>query len=390
LRILLSSELFFPDVYGGGERFAFEVSRALVEKGNEVHVLAPRTSTAYPRRRLPACEVVEGITVHRLKGKFQYGSALSTVPYLTRLERAARDVIRDEKIEVVNAHAFRPCLPLFMASQRRAPCVATFHDVYSRGSVFGAENWLRIYGLWGVPGWGLEQLILRLPYSRVTTVSMTVRDKLSRFYDSSKIDVVYCGVDLSKFPNRRPEKVQGRILYLGRLIQYKNVWDLIRAVDLVHSQNEQAHLVIAGSGPLSSEIAGLSKRRSYISYLGRVDENEKVKLLSEAQVLALPSSDEGLGICLMEANAAFTPYVAYDIPAVREATGITHGGLLAQHRNVADLASRIGYLLANPEKAYRYAEDARATLARDFSWTTVAERLEQSFLKALARSDRHH
>jgi len=271
-----------------------------------------------------------------------------------------------------------------MASREKVPCVATFHDVYSRGSVFGAENWIRIYGLWGLLGWGLEQLILRLPYSRVTTVSMTVRDKLSHFHDRKRIDVVYCGVDLSRFPNRRPDKVQGRILYLGRLIQYKNVWDIIRAVDLLHNRIEKAHLVIAGTGPLSSEIEGMSKRRNYIKYLGMGGENEKVRLLREAQVLALPSSDEGWGLCLMEANAAFTPYVAYDIPAVREATGITHGGLLAEHRNVADLASKIGLLLADPEKGFRYAEDARATLARDFSWRAVAARLEQSFLKALA------
>lgn len=383
LRILIGPELFFPDIFGGGEHFAYNVAKNLVKRGNEVHVLAPRTSTAFPIGLLPVRETVEGVDVHRVIGRFQYRSGQSVIPYLTRLQREAGRIIRDEKIEIVNPHAFRPCLPLYMASCNKVPSVATFHDVYSRGRVFGAENWIRIYGAWGTFGWGLEQVILRLPYTRVTTVSNTVKTKLRRYFDASKIDVVFCGIDLSIFPSGRTRKVAGRVLYLGRMIRYKNVHDAIAAMDVVRKKNKDAHILFAGSGPLSHEISRLCGRREYARYIGRVSQDEKIKLLAEAQIVVLPSSEEGWGISLMEANAAFTPYVAYDIPAIRELTGTLRGGMLAEHRNTRDLAAKMSVLLENHEIGVSMARQARTIIERAFTWEAVASRMENSFNKAL-------
>jgi glycosyltransferase involved in cell wall biosynthesis len=383
LRILIGPELFFPDVFGGGEQFAYNVAKNLVKRGNEVHVLAPRTSTAFPSRLLPVRETIEGVNVHRVIGRFQYRSSQSVIPYLTRLQREAERIIRDEKIEIVNPHAFRPCLPLYVASCGKVPSVATFHDVYSRGHAFGAENWIRIYGAWGTFGWGLEQVILKLPYTRVATVSNTVKTKLKRYFDGSRIDVVFCGIDLSIFPPRRTQKVSGRVLYLGRMIQYKNVHDAIAAMDVVRKKNKDAHILLAGSGPLSREISRLCMRREYARYVGRVDQDEKIRLLSEAQITVLPSSEEGWGISLMEANAAFTPYVAYDIPAVGELTSTLRGGMLAEHRNTRDLAAKMSVLIENPEIGVSMAQQARSMIEREFTWEAVASRMEDSFNEAL-------
>lgn len=383
MRILISPELFFPDAFGGGEQFAYNVAKVLVKRGNEVHVLAPQTSTAFPGCALAAQEFIDGIKVHRIIGQFQYRSGRGVIPYLTRLQMEARRIIRDERIEIVNPHAFRPCLPSYIASWNNIPSVATFHDIYSRGNVFGAENWLRIYGTWGVLGWGMEQTILRLPYTRVVTVSNTVKAKLRKYFDAARIDVVFCGADLSVFPPKRTRKVRGRVLYLGRMIGYKNVHDAIAAMDIVQKRNKEAHVLFVGSGPLSGEIAELCRRRRYARYLGRVEQDEKIRLLAEAQIVVLPSSEEGWGITLLEANAAFTPYVAYDIPAVKELTHSTEGGMLAKHRNIHDLAAKISVLLENPEIGITLAQRGRMSVERDFTWEAVAARLEKSFHKAL-------
>jgi glycosyltransferase involved in cell wall biosynthesis len=295
----------------------------------------------------------------------------------------AKQIIKDEGIEIVNPHAFRPCLPLYLASYNNIPSVATFHDIYSRGRAFGAENWVRIYSGWGLLGWGMEQIILRLPYTRVATVSNTVKAKLRKYFDPSRIDVVFCGIDLSVFPSKRTQKVRGRVLYLGRMIQYKNVQDAIAAIDIVQERNKEAHILFAGSGPLSNEIAELCRRRKFARYLGRVDQDEKIRLLAEAQVIVLPSSEEGWGITLMEANAAFTPYVAYDIPAVNELTRTLKGGMLAEHRNIRNLAAKISVLIEKPEIGISLAQQGRTAIERDFTWEAVASRLEKSLHKAL-------
>ena len=56
LKILIGCDTFSPDI-NGAARFAERLAAGLVERGHEVHIVAPNTRY---RRQAPATEIIEG------------------------------------------------------------------------------------------------------------------------------------------------------------------------------------------------------------------------------------------------------------------------------------------------------------------------------------------
>ncbi|HKM51318.1 MAG TPA: glycosyltransferase family 4 protein [Candidatus Bathyarchaeia archaeon] len=387
MKILIGCEVFYPYLLGGGEIFAYNISRQLAKLGHEVHVICPTRSFDRSNISSPLSSMVDGVRVHRVSGEFRYRHGIQSLPYVLRMYHTASDVIREFGIEIANAQTFRPCLPLFAASKKRGiPCVGTIFDVYSTGKYYGLENWISFYGSFGLLGWITEQSILKLPFTHVITNSNATKIKIAKYFPSTHIDVVKCGVDVQRYPASLPKKVPGMILYLGRLVPYKNLQDLIHAVGIVNQQRRDTTLVIAGSGPLASYVQRIASSKNHISFHEKPSDSEKIKLLRAAQVLVLPSSEEGFGIVLLEANAAYTPIVCYDIPALRELVSSTGGGLTAEYRNVNDLADKILMIIERKELANHLALSGRRMVENDFSWPHAAHEVEMIYRKVISSS----
>jgi len=388
LRILLGCEVFYPYVQGGGEVFSYNLALQLVRLGHEVHVICPSKSFDHPDADLPSYSKLKRVHIHRVQGEFKYNQGTGSLPIIQRMSQNASALIAQREFDVVNPQTFRPCLALFPAAKRGIAVVATIFDVYSRGRACGLENWLKIYGKFGVFGWATEQAILRLPYDRIITNSEASKKKILAYKDVEPIDVVRCGVNLDDYPREIPKKIPGRILYLGRLSTYKNIPDLFSAAEKLKRTGKEISLVIAGTGPLEAYVKQVCSQFDYVRFKHRPTDREKVKLLREAEVLVLPSSEEGFGIVLLEANAAHTPFVSYDVPALRETARLTRGGLLAAHRNVNDLARKIRILLDDSELSGRLAKAGRRSVEHKFSWERAARMVEKVYTQASLKGDR--
>src|SRR5208282_2151374 len=387
MKILIGCEVFYPYVYGGGEVFAYEVSRQLAKMGHEVHIVCPRESFDRPNSQLPLLSSVDGVTVHRIRGEFTYRRGIQSLPYMLRMYIETSRIIRETGIQIVNAQTFRPCLPLLAAAKKNCvPCTVTIFDIYSRGSMFGLENWFKFYGTFGIFGWMMEQVILRLPFSRVITNSNASKNKIRKFFPSARIHVVRCAVDLQNYPRNYPNKVPGMVLYLGRLAYYKNVEDLVKAVARLKPKRNDVTLTIAGTGPLESGLRKMTGSMDYVTFISNPKGSDKIKLLRSAEVFVIPSSEEGFGIVLLESNAAYTPFVCYDIPALKELVQETQGGLLAKCRNVDDLSKQILRIIEHKTLARRLAMSGHNAVEKRFSWAHTAERIERIFQDTLNAS----
>ncbi|HKM76598.1 MAG TPA: glycosyltransferase family 4 protein [Candidatus Bathyarchaeia archaeon] len=387
MKILIGCEVFYPYLYGGGEVFAYEVSRQLAKMGHEVHIVCPRDSFDRPNSHLPLLSSVDGVKVHRVRGEFRYRHGIQSLPYMLRMYIETSRIIHETGIQIVNAQTFRPCLPLLAAAKKNSvPCIVTIFDIYSRGSMYGLENWLKFYSTFGIFGWATEQMILRLPFSRVITNSNATKNKIRKLLPSARIHVVKCAVDLQNYPRNYPKKTPGMVLYLGRLAYYKNVEDLVEVVARLRPKRNDATLTIAGTGPLESELRKMADSMNYVTFIRNPKGSDKIKLLRSAEVLVIPSSEEGFGIVLLESNAAYTPFVCYNIPALKELVQETQGGLLAKHRNVDDLSNKILQIIENKTFARRLAMSGRNAVEKRFSWTHTAERIERIFQDTLNSS----
>jgi glycosyltransferase involved in cell wall biosynthesis len=111
-----------------------------------------------------------------------------------------------------------------------------------------------------------------------------------------------------------------------------------------------------------------------VTFAGPVHGADKAALLSRAQLLVLPSYSENFGNVVLEAMLAGCPVVV--TPEVGIAPEVARSGAgLVVDGNPTTLAQAITRLLANaPQRADMGAHGKAA--AADYSWTSVAQRME--------------
>jgi glycosyltransferase involved in cell wall biosynthesis len=138
------------------------------------------------------------------------------------------------------------------------------------------------------------------------------------------IQVVTNGVDFDRIPSRGKRAFDGtpRFIVVGRLEPQKGHETLLRALKDV---SPPWRLDIVGSGSLERELRELTEQMhiaSRVHFLGeRYDVGE---LLAASDMFLFPSHWEGMGLALLEAMAAGLPFLASDLPAIREFVSRPH------------------------------------------------------------------
>ena len=164
--------------------------------------------------------------------------------------------------------------------------------------------------------------------STVFTPSQAAADALARFVPSAEFVVTPIPVsdDWFKPVDASLSPVRGRyVLYLGNVKRHKNLPALLDAYGQV--QHDIPHdLVIAGSGAsvkmLDDRVqASASALGERVRMIGRLDFEELRALVAGADVLVMPSFNEGAGLPPLEAMASHTAVLSSDIPSLRETCG---------------------------------------------------------------------
>lgn len=93
-----------------------------------------------------------------------------------------------------------------------------------------------------------------------------------------------------------------RFLYVGQLLERKNVTTLLHAFALVAGPGDE--LVICGDGPLRAPLEReAAELRAEVRFLGHVAGSGLAQVYAEAQTLVLPSTNEVWGLVVNEALA---------------------------------------------------------------------------------------
>jgi glycosyltransferase involved in cell wall biosynthesis len=229
------------------------------------------------------------------------------------------------------------------------------------------------------------------------TVSNYSSEKIIQFYDvdKSKIRVVPNGVDIERFkPSETNQKIKRQIgldnklcvLFVGRLIPRKGLPILVEAAKHVVEENSQTMFVIIGNGPLKNSLkAQLQKMKltRHFNFLGDVHESILPAIYNCADVFTLPSTQEGQGIALLEAQATSKPVVAFNVSGVREAVLNRETGLLVKPSSL-ELAEAIIKLLADCSLRKKMGSKGREFVSKSFSWDICAQKMLKVYREAVA------
>jgi glycosyltransferase involved in cell wall biosynthesis len=352
--------------YGAGiEKVTEEIGARLALRGHKVLVYSSRDyGTAdgiYKGMEIRTVPSINTKSLHKLSICFQ----------------AIRDVMLNDRADLVHVHAVGPSLFSFLPRLKGVPTVVQAHSL----------EWQR--DRWGFLGKTFLKLA-NLSLFYFPNIATTVSKVQNRYYkEKYGKEVVYIPNGVGPVKKRDPDwllsqgiKPNRYILFAARLVEEKGVHFLIKAFRTLKTEMQ---LVIAGDAAHAEkyksvlrELAGDDPR---IIFTGYVTGPPMEELFSNAYLFCLPSTLEGLSIALLEAMSYGNCCVASDIPENLEVIE-THG-FTFRNRDTEDLARLLGELIDQPGMVAEKGSAAREHARRNFSWDSVTNRLESLYLSLI-------
>jgi glycosyltransferase involved in cell wall biosynthesis len=272
------------------------------------------------------------------------------------------------EMDVLHLHAFN--LPLSLIAVRSGrPLVFTEHGNFGVGRQLRYSDRAKRR---------LQARFLRRHVNIVGANSNHTADTLCRIYgiDRRKVAVVYNGVPHSGDGLRRHGdggKDEVHVAFVGRLAEVKRVDRLIGAVARARLR-ESLDVSIIGGGPLESELRslvaahGLERRVCFLGYRSDV-----ASLLTDVDVLVLPSEGDAFGLAIVEACArGALPIVFSDGGGVLET--LPPDGIVVE--DVEGLAAVLDELFGSP----LLSGDARRARARWAAETFPIAKTSEKYL----------
>jgi phosphatidyl-myo-inositol alpha-mannosyltransferase len=363
-------------VPGGVNSHVEHLAAELDRRGHATWILAPVGVLVGRRRvdsrRLPATErlVPMGSAVPiRSNGSLAYLNASPRV--VRRMDRALRLL----KLDVLHVQEpFTPSVSVAAVLLAMSPVVGTFHAAMDDSAPY--DRW----------GWGTrivaDGLDVRLA---VSEAAMHLPAELF----PGEYTIVPNGVATEVFaPARTGTKIPGRILFIGRAEPRKGLAVLLKAFTDLRRRRPEASLLIAGATTrevmveASTAGDGVPIDLDGVTALGWVADAEKVRRLAEAEVVCVPSTHgESFGIVLIEALAAGVPVVASDLPGYRSVLRDGLAGRLTPPGEPVALAHALEVVLGD-DVLRRRLRDEGIALAEAYSWSRIADRVEEVYVHA--------
>ncbi len=190
------------------------------------------------------------------------------------------------------------------------------------------------------------------------------------------------GVNTEKFaPTYDGEAITDHpvvFLMVARLLRDKGVYEFVEAAEKVRKHFPDARFQLLGKrdvhNPSVVPQEDLTRwtNSGLIEYLGEVTDVRKI--LSDADVIVLPSYREGTPRSLLEAAAMGKPIITTDTVGCREVVDEGVNGLLVPVKDAEALSLAMRAMVSDSEKRQRMGIAGREKIVREFDETIVIQK----------------
>lgn len=191
----------------------------------------------------------------------------------------------------------------------------------------------------------------------------------------SKAEVLPLGISLPV--ERWPQGSVNGFLYVGRLLGYKGLEDLIKAIDIVSQSGRHIHLDIVGKGPDLYEkylrrLVYSMKLGACVQFHGWRPSSEVRQRMAQATGLVVPSRREAFGLVALEGMAIGTPLIVSKTGGLAELVS-SACALTFETGNVKQLSEALMTAHDDPSLLRLLSVRARDR-ALTFEWSQLAPR----------------
>jgi len=299
-------------------------------------------------------------------------------PKLSIIQRKYfRNIVDENNIRLIHAH-FGPSgieiLPL--AKKLKIPLVVSFHG-YDGSVLLNYEDYLS----------NLRRLF---KYAHIIFPSYYMLNELKKAVnDIPEFSVIYYGIPLDKFSfiNRTTpyEKYSNNkkivFLQVSNFVEKKGHYYTIIAFSKFLKFYKNAELILGGDGYLLNEIKTLVNNlgiRNKVIFKGAVNQNQVIKLMSEADIflhhsITGPNGDkEGIPNVIMEAMATGLPCISTLHAGIPELINDRTNGYLVDEKDVESFVHKMIKLVKSPNN---FQEEARETIQSKFNLAIQNEKI---------------
>ncbi len=205
---------------------------------------------------------------------------------------------------------------------------------------------------------------------------------------NDKSIVVYNGVDTTIYDSGTTKDAAARLrarlkigpdeLVIACIASFRAEKAHALLIDAWSQLDKAPHLILAGDGPLRSEIEAqvrLLELQGRTHFLGNIADVRPVLEIADVTVLA--SATEAFSIAMLESMAMKTPVVATDVGGLREAVIPEETGYLLAPGDVNELKATLAAALSDRHNLARLGANARTLVQEKFSTAKVVEQTEK-------------
>lgn len=243
-----------------------------------------------------------------------------------------------------------------------------FLDTPEGGFKIDLMRWLQ--------GWVLRHATV------VTTPSQYLGETIQKSYhiDSERVKTNYNAADPTTAAPFTATQKPHQLVATARLVAWKEVDDVLRAIEILREKYSDIHLIVHGDGPERENLEQLTKDlkiTDHVTFTGNVSRTETWHTRKASAAYILNSTYEGLPHTALTSFASETPIIATDISGTNEAVYHEESGLLIPPHDPEALAAAVERIFNEPELSTKLTQGGQKILREKFSWEAHLQTLEK-------------
>jgi glycosyltransferase involved in cell wall biosynthesis len=370
MRILQLAPFYSPRL-GGSPQVVYQISKSLVERGQEVTILAG--DFGIREANFPENGATRIIFPSISRWGFYFTPKLIAWcrKYIDEFDVIHLHEVRTFQNIVVHWFAVKKRIPYVLSAHGTLPVIVQrkvakhFYDfLFGNSLLQHAKKFIAVSPT--EEGWYRDQGIER-----------------------ERIQLIYNGLDQEEF-SHMPLRGEFRkllgidkdvkmILYLGRLHRRKGIEFLITAYSRMHQNIGSNLLVIAGpdDGELVKlrSLADKQGLRNHVRFAGPLYGEDKLAAYFDADIVASPGEYEIFGLVPFEALMCGTPVVVSDDCGMGQIIKSAQAGYTVPYGDVEALAQALYHIFANGEEAKQKVVAGQQFIRENLDWNKITNKL---------------
>lgn len=362
------------------------MAKNLTQNGHKVWVITNNVrGEIYPK--LDSLKIITVSPTLEYKGGLP-PTFLDNIRYVINAFQTGKKIIKSQDIDIIHSNNFSPSLAGSLISYfTKKPHIITIFDIFSQNGKDFWKKWIKQTNVSKINAilvpW-FEKILMRTRHDAIYTISDASKEDILKMHAKKPIYNIPPSIEDTIKLNEKI--IPSQFICISRLVFYKNLEVIIKAISVVIKSIPQCKLIIIGDGPHKESLQKLVKKlelEKNIIFKGYATSEEKMKMVSESNAMLFPSTIEGFGLVILEAFSQNKPVLVSNIRPMSDIINHEKTGFVLDSNDEKIWAEYILRLVKNPQESQKMGENGNQELKTKYNQEIFYQRLISMYQSVL-------